>query len=108
MATRKRPTARKTTAKKTTRKTTAKRAAQASAAEPTAETQSGPVRVEAGGIDPRLVEARERQKAEESGIQAASPRAATIDPKLLQIRERTIKRQAELANRSTTKPPARG
>ena len=98
--------ARKTTAKKTTKKAEAPKAE--ASVQTTTGTQTGPVRVEAGGIDPRLVEQRERQKAEEAGVApAAAPQPASIDPKLLEARERTIQRERELAGRSLLKPPAR-
>lgn len=102
---------RKTARKKTTAKTTARKAApkeQAEAVQTSSGPQTGPVRVEAGGIDPRLVEERERRRAEAAAVTVAPPQPAFIDPKLLEIRDRTIKREAELANRSTMKPPARG
>lgn len=105
MATAKRKApARKTTAAKTTAKKTAPEKAEV---QTTTGTQV-PVRVEAGGIDPRLVEARERQKAEEAGVALASPQPATIDPKLVEIRDKTIQRERELAGRSLLKPPAKG
>lgn len=109
---------RKTTARKkaTTRQTmtrkTAAKTAETSAKEASIQTtsgaQSGPVRVEAGGIDPRLVEERERRRAEESTVRVAVPSEPYIDPRLVEIRDKTIAREAELADRSTTKPPTRG
>lgn len=69
--------------------------------------QGGPVRVPAGGIDPRLVEERERRREAERDVNVAAPQEATLDPKLAEIRERTKQREAELANRALTKPPER-
>lgn len=103
----KKTTARKSTAKKTTaRKSTAEPEA---AVQTTEGTQDGPVVVPAGGIDPRLVEQRDKQREAEEGVRfARASEPATLDPKLAEIRDRTIKREAELADRSTTKAPARG
>lgn len=62
---------------------------------------------EAGGVDPRLLEAREAQREVESASVVAQPTPARLDPKLAEIRKETIKREKELAGRSLTKPPAR-
>jgi hypothetical protein len=107
----KKSAAKKTTARKTTAKKTTAKAAEAKAPEAAVQTTEGPqrgvVRVPAGGIDPRLVERRERLREAERDVRPAAPTTATIDPKLVEIREATKKREAELANRSIRKPPAR-
>ena len=102
--------AKKTTARKTTaKKATEPEATPEAAVQTTTGTQSGVVRVPAGGIDPRLVERRDAQREAERGVTyARSSEPARLDPKLAEIREQTKKREAELANRSLTKPPARG
>lgn len=116
---RKKSTAKKTTARKSTaRATTASSkttARKTPAKAPEVVTTTAPdlqaggiVRVEAGGIDPRLVEARDAQRQAEAGIRPAGTTEATIDPKLIEIRDRTKARELELANRSLTKPPTRG
>ena len=127
MAEGKRKSARKSPAKKTTRKssneitaskikagtvTAAKIKAGTVTANQIAESsdaQSGPVRVPLGGIDPRLVEERERRREAEKGVRyARSSEPARLDPKLAEIRDATRKREAELSGRSLRKPPARG
>lgn len=66
-----------------------------------------PVRVPAGGIDQRLIEARDRQREEERGVAAATAaEPARLDPRLAGIRDRTKARERELAGRSLTEPPA--
>ena len=102
------PPAKKTAARKSSTKAETK-------AEATVQTNDGGQttsrvpRVPAGGIDPRLVEQRDKQRELEKGVvYARSSEPARLDPKLAEIRERTIKRERELANRSLRKNPARG
>lgn len=104
----KKSAAKKTTARKTTaRKSTAKKAAPEAAVQ-TDEPQLGHF-VPAGGIDPKLEEQRDAQRELEAGVQfARASEPAQLDPKLAEIRDKTIKREAELANRSTRETPARG
>jgi hypothetical protein len=95
--------------KRTTTKTTAKKTTAKGAKVQTTSGTTGVVRVPAGGIDPRLVEERERLREAEKDVRVAShSEPATLDPKLAEIREATKKREAELANRSVRKTPARG
>ena len=69
---------------------------------------SGPVRVEAGGIDPRLVEQRDKQREAERGVRYAhNSGPARLDPKLAEIRDKTREQEKRLANRPLTQPPAR-
>ena len=95
------------TKRKTTQKKTTAPKAEAKV-QTTAGPDTGPVRVPAGGIDPRLVEQRDKQREAEKDVRYAhASEPAPLDPKLAKIRDETIKREAELANRSTTKPPVR-
>lgn len=63
--------------------------------------------VPAGGIDPRLVEERERRREAEKDVKFATPQPAYLDPKLAEVREATRKREKELAGRTTLQPRAR-
>lgn len=63
--------------------------------------------VPAGGIDPRLVQERERRREAEKGVRLATPRPASLDPKLAEVRDATRKREKELAGRTTLQPRAR-
>jgi len=61
----------------------------------------------AGGIDPKLVEVRDQQRAEPVRLaRAGAP--APLDPKLAEARERTIARERELKGRSTRQAPSSG
>lgn len=57
------------------------------------------------GIDPKLVEQRERDRIRDQLIRRLQPRPATLDPKLEAIREATRAKEASLRGRSLREPP---
>ncbi len=91
-------TAKKSTAKKTTAKSSSTKVKKSQTSGAKVQTTSGAASVgivPAGGIDPRLVEERERRRDAEKDIRPASYQAPTLDPKLAEIREQTIKLEKE-------------
>lgn len=60
-------------------------------------------------IDPKLVEAREQERARLAERVAPKRKAAkaTLDPKLAEAREATRKKEASLKGRSVGQPPPR-
>lgn len=107
MASRKKATSKPSSTARTSKADVGSGAESAATVQTTTGTSEGVVRVPAGGIDPRLVEAREAQKLLERDVRPAVSEPARLDPKLAEIRDRTKKREAELANRSLTKVPER-
>ena len=90
--------------RKTARKRTTRKATPQTLSGP----RSGSVRVPPGGIDPRLVEQRDKQREAEKDVSfARTSEPAPLDPKLAKIREQTIEQEKKLANRSLRKPPVR-
>lgn len=63
--------------------------------------------IEAGGIDPRLVAAREEARKREPRVGRVRPVPATIDPRLVEERDRVVAEEARNRARPATEPPVR-
>ena len=63
--------------------------------------------VQAGGIDPRLVEVRDATAAREGRPPKVRPVPAGLDPRLVEVRDATVAADARNRARPATAPPAR-
>lgn len=63
--------------------------------------------VEAGGIDPVLVAAREEARKREPRVGRVRPVPAGLDPRLVEVRDRTREEEARNRARPATETPAR-
>ncbi len=63
--------------------------------------------IEPGGIDPRLVAAREEARKREPRVGRTRPVPASIDPRLVEERKRLVDEEERNRARPATEPPAR-
>ncbi len=63
--------------------------------------------IEPGGIDPRLVAAREEARKREPRVGRVRPVPANIDPRLVEERNRLVDEEGRNRARPATEPPVR-